>query len=173
VIVSGGTIAQQVHDAACGELLQCLRAALGIAPDAIQSAAGDDLWHRWSGAVQLVLDCEDAELHILLDAACVEAIVGRSTRMQPLRGGLTSISHALRGQRVALRAVLEPLELSLGSLAQLRPGDILPLSHPLDADITLADADGTRVLGGFLGRADGLRALQLAPGSPAPQQLPS
>jgi hypothetical protein len=171
--IPGATVARQVRGAACGELLARLRAALGIASCATQGPAGDHLWHRWAGAAELLFDCEDAELHILLDAACVEAILGRESARPRRRGGLASVPHALRSQRVVLRAILEPLELTLGSLSQLRPGDILPLSHSLDADIALADAGDARIMGGFLGRAGGLRALQLAPGAPSSRELAS
>jgi flagellar motor switch protein FliM len=86
-------------------------------------------------------------------------------------GDLVAIPHALASQRIGLRAILEPVELNLGSLAQLQPGDIVPLSHPLDADVVLADDEGTRLLAGFLGRAGSRRALQLTPGAGASRPI--
>jgi hypothetical protein len=156
------TMAQQACATACDELLSALRGAFGLASREAQGDPGTHLWHRWSGAVELTLACEDVQLHIVLDAACVRALLQPNPAATPRRAGrLAPLSQALRTQRVALHAVLQPVELDLGSLAHLRPGDILPLEHPLDADIALAAQDGGPVLGGFLGRVGERRALQL------------
>lgn len=161
-----GAIAAQVRSEASGELLAALRAALGISPQATQSPPGDSSWHRWSGAIELVLACKDAQLHLLLDGACVAAICGHSQAAKPPQAAnLDPVAGAIQSRTITLSAVLQPFELDLGSLTQLRPGDVLPLEHSLDAELMLVDRDGGNVFGGFLGRAGHRRALQLTAAS--------
>ncbi|HEY9218637.1 MAG TPA: FliM/FliN family flagellar motor C-terminal domain-containing protein [Phenylobacterium sp.] len=74
--------------------------------------------------------------------------------------------HALRSQQVPLEASLGRIELLLGELRTISPGDVLVLGRRLrdPVDITLAGS-GTMVASGKLGEKQGRRALTLRDGS--------
>lgn len=73
------------------------------------------------------------------------------------------LDRALAAEPVALRVMLEGAELSLGQLQALQPGDIVPLSHALDAPALVVTADGTPVCHGWLGQSQGRLAVELSP----------
>lgn len=158
-------IAARVQAEACADLKSRLTASVESAPSDVPGHPDAGVWQAWSGAVEVVLTCEDAELHILLDCSCADAVLecANGARVRSSQALLTPIQHALHSREIRLRAMLDSFELDLGSLLELQPGDILPLPHRLDAAITVSNEEGQRLLSGFLGAAHGHRALQLHP----------
>ncbi|SFQ11175.1 FliM/FliN family flagellar motor switch protein [Variovorax sp. 770b2] len=72
------------------------------------------------------------------------------------------LDQALAGERVALRVMLDGVELNLGQLQELRLDDVIPLQHLLDAPALVIGTDGTPVCRGWLGQSDGRIAIELA-----------
>jgi hypothetical protein len=161
-----GPIARRIAQACSTDWHERLRAALGVvAPDsaapARPKAAGP-----WSGLVYVSLP---ADARLLLDAAAVEhalrccaAEVPRPVAAPAAMDTLAPVSTALAALRLVLQAGLADCELDLASLQDLRIGDVVPLPHRLDAPLLVRDAQEQVVFAGYLARAGGRKALELA-----------
>ena len=80
---------------------------------------------------------------------------------------LVSVPAALARHRLRVAAWLDPVELSLADLQSLRPGDVVPLSHRLDAPLQVRVGAALPWCAGWLGRHAGQRALALiSPSTP-------
>ncbi len=155
-------IAEAIAHRAWTAMPDALRAGLGL--DATNPSGQPDasLFAPWSGAVIVTLQAP-FPLHVLLEAACVQALV-------PVRGHasasptapLVDMVRALATQRATLRVELHGCELDLGSLAGLRVGDVLPLPHDLEHPLILSTHEGTPVCTGYLGRHGAVKAIELA-----------
>lgn len=74
----------------------------------------------------------------------------------------TRLDHALADRRVTLRVMLEGAQLNLGQIQALRVGDVVPLSHRLDAPTLVVGSDGRQVCDGWLGQSGGHLAVELS-----------
>jgi len=70
----------------------------------------------------------------------------------------TSLRHEIRAAEVEVRATLVETEITLGELARLRPGDIIPIDLP---KAVVARVDGVPVFTGQLGVSRGNNALKV------------
>lgn len=100
--------------------------------------------------------------HMLMDAKAVKALTPRPVMASgkpktPLRDAMD----ALRDRRLTVRACMAPIELKLGTLADLRAGDLIPLSHGLHEPLTLRTGI-TPLFRVHLGRSGARRAVQIA-----------
>jgi len=146
-----------------------LRAALQLDEDADQRQPEPSLFKPWSGAVVAqLLEISGMGVSLLLNAACAEALVrhagGRGTaqsRVHPSTAKPESIEIALAPRRVALHIELNGCELELGSLQDLRVGDIVTLPHSLESPLEVNLDRGPAICAGFLGRQGGLKAIEL------------
>jgi hypothetical protein len=82
-----------------------------------------------------------------------------------------AVLEALAGARVAFDLRLASVEMSLGTLATLRVGDILCTTHDLETPLGLhtrnaCDPDDLPVCAAFLGRHGSRRAIELLPPNP-------
>ena len=80
-----------------------------------------------------------------------------STQSTPL----TSLSTALTGTQARLTAELEGVEISLGQLTTLSPGDVITLEHPLDQPLKVYSANRCLVALAHIGKHEDQRALQM------------
>ena len=162
-------IAHSVAARAWAALAENLRGALAL--DAAEDALGPDAlcFKPWSGAV-LVSARYSGRLPrtLLLNAECVRALLASqgddpaATRRPPApRETMVPLAQALAARKLPIRIELSPCELDLGSLQGLRVGDIIPLSHSLDAPLFVSTAQDVPVCGGFLGRQAGFKAIEL------------
>ena len=78
------------------------------------------------------------------------------------------LDRALADQRLALRVMLEGVELNLGQLQELRLHDVVPLGHALSDPARVVSADGSPVCEGWLGQSEGRIAVELAVPVPVP-----
>jgi hypothetical protein len=137
-------------------------------PPAYEWPAGDPpskslFSNPWSGTVHVALPWSAG---LLLNAALVRLLLpacGETQARAPAAGpALVAVQDALATQRLPLRVELGECELALGSLQDLRPGDVVRVPHALEAPLAVRDAAGRAVLAGYLARRGGSKALQLA-----------
>jgi hypothetical protein len=130
----------------------------------------------WSGALIVSMPWCARTLSLLIAperVACFLRCSGGRPEPRPAAGAvdkivpLTSLATAMSTRTVALRAELCKVEIDLGTLRGLRPGDVVRTSHRLDAPlqiVTLTPPNSGSPLpisAGFLGRQDGHRAIEL------------
>lgn len=122
---------------------------LDARPEAALSARHGVLSLAWqSGAVR-------AELHF--DAALCDALLPRATTGAP---PLSPRQDAVRGESLALDAVLDLGAAGLNDVLALRPGEVIKTAVRLDAPLQVRLPDGRRVFSGALLAEQGQRALR-------------
>lgn len=164
-------------DAAAADRLD----AAGLAAEVAQSA-WTDFWNRfaalaqgqdagdphqcfqpWSGAVVATLPWCGLTLRLLLAGAEAEALLPPAARVaRAAPPPAEPLARAIAPLRCTVRAELAPVELSLGAVHALRVGDVLELSHPLDAPLLARTEGGALLAEAYLGKAAGHRAIELA-----------
>lgn len=165
---NAGAIGAEVAGRAWGEFSDELASLLGRAPSAELPSFGGPRSAAWSGSVRVRLawgpgDAPSLWLHLSADSV---APMLRDTR-RPWQGHMAPITASVLGamahQPVTLRVELGTTELDLGTLQSLRVGDVLTLSHRLDAPLTLrpADAQAPVACAGYLGARNGRRAIEV------------
>jgi hypothetical protein len=148
--------------AACREdAVQRLAAAFGVSLQSANVACGPPAQASpWSGRVSLSLPWGG---RLLLEAGVVKPLVppARPLRPQSLAPALVRITQALANYPTRLQARLEPCDIALAELQDLRPGDVLRLTHRVTAPVTLGDPAGADLFDGWLARRAGLKAVEL------------
>lgn len=175
-----GTVAAQAWRALCAALAD--ETVQHVSQDAepagvLPSSAfpsGQNL--PWSGAIRGVISIcgmTSASLAWHLEPARARAwIEPRAAMPAPLqaRAALTPVLDAMRRQRVRMTARLTDIELDLGTLLALQPGDVVTVSHALDQPVPLYlnEAGGSSPLAAaHLGAVHEAKAVQFMPhGSP-------
>lgn len=172
------------------QLREALQVALFASPAAdrldaqslaaeLAQAAWTDFWNRmgalahgaeaadpyrcfqpWSGAVVASLPWCGRTLRLLLAGAEAEALLPPAPRAAPQP--TEPLLRAIAPLRCTVRAELAPVELSLGAVHALRVGDVLELSHPLEAPLLARSESGALLAEAYLGKAGGHRAIELA-----------
>lgn len=120
----------------------------------------------WSGAAAVRV-CGVIEATLLLAAEAVQAwcdanglpVAAPVPAQPPLP--LVIATSAIARHDFVLQVQLIGCELDLGSLQRLQIGDVVRLSHPLDAPTRVVDRSGTALFFGHLGRRDGHKAVEL------------
>lgn len=107
-------------------------------PPAVQS-------RRWSGAVRIQLSLATTEndslwlhLPLALAAQCVPSGGNSANSARKLTHPLVSVSDAMQRETLRVRVGLSPVVIGLGSLLDLRVGDVIKTPHRLDAPLTVA-----------------------------------
>jgi hypothetical protein len=117
---------------------------------------------RWSGTVHVRLAAAGQEFHLWLGAPVVKALVTSTASPSRTVVPLTPITQAAGGRLAGAMAMLAGCEIDVGSLLQLTPGDVLPLTHALDEPATVVDASGALICDAHLGSRRGRKAVELA-----------
>jgi len=123
----------------------------------------------WSGALEVALSAT-LDMRVLLRGEAVEAWCASNTvpRAASTRAPVAPLSTALEAlaeHSVALQVQLRGCELEVGCLQELRVGDVVRLPHPLDAPVFFVGPSDTALLGGYLGRVDERKAVELVAAS--------
>lgn len=126
----------------------------------------------WSGALLLTFPWWDAELWLLLDGAAVEHRLAPTRRAPAPAGGLVPVWRALSRRPASIQVLAGSFELDLGTLASLRPGDVIRIPQALDQPLDVLavgapDQPPTPIGAAFLGRVGDRRAVELVRRSPA------
>lgn len=131
----------------------------------------------WSGALEFDLpllgDARNDPFRVLIGGRRVAAILAgeqvcagaTATGVDAVTGqpSLAPLRQALARHTLALSAQLDAVELTLGDLRSLRPGDVIPLPHRLDHPLTAHGPDGVALCSAWLGSKGPRRAVQLMP----------
>lgn len=139
------------------------RSSAGVRNQASPAAA-------WSGALCVRAAWCGGEWTLALPWEAVAAAIGADVKSAPRAStgapstprAKTRLDHALADRRVTLRVMLGGAQLNLGQIQALRVGDVIPLSHRLDAPAQVVGADGHQVCDGWLGQSEGHLAVELS-----------
>ncbi|PCE23738.1 hypothetical protein BWP39_29095 [Paraburkholderia acidicola] len=138
-----------------------------------------DIWVPWSGALRLTVRWWSTEIHVLVGDGCVRTLLGSGSSSAPAvhdrdargdtvrRPELVPVIHALAGYPITMNVELTPVELDLGALTTMSVGDVLRTSHELSTPLLVTDERGKFFCGGFLGRSDDRRAIELLSDMPS------
>lgn len=167
--IGQGPIASAVWREAEGELVQALRRCLGVTGDDRMGSPGEQLFKPWAGAVVASLGSDSTSgVKLLLNPQALQPLLAvckpRSAQapvQAPVPAELCSVEAAVSGYDVQIQVTLKPCELDLGTLSELRLGDIIPLPHSLDAPL-IVSIGRNALCAGFLGRRGAARAIELA-----------
>ncbi len=156
-------LATEVASQAWDALLECLRTAMGLVAHADTGHPVPADVRIWSGAVTLKLRAGALDLELVLNGACVERLVTSTAPQAPrsINGPLTPVFHAIADRPVRVKVELSAFELDLGTVQDLRIGDVVSLPHPLDTPVVVSTA-GKAFCNGFLGRLSDSKAVELA-----------
>ncbi|WP_186454189.1 FliM/FliN family flagellar motor C-terminal domain-containing protein [Variovorax beijingensis] len=165
-------IAPAVVRAAWADWLQrlgVLLAGFALEPQQSRVAHGTNApSDRWSGVLCVRWTWCGGVWSLGLPHAVVAALL---SNQPPTKSAPTALApmlpkarldQALAEERVALRVMLDGVELNLGQLQELRLDDVVPLEHLLDSPALVIGTDGTPVCHGWLGQSDGRIAVELA-----------
>jgi len=135
--------------------------AAGLEPAAAASSPFD-------GSLRLRVSwpCGDVLLEIggELAARWMSAHAQDARRDADARARPVPLMHAVGGQPVAVRAELRRVDVELGKLLALRPGDVFCTGHPLDAPLSIRATGATApgpLCAAHLGARDGWLAVEL------------
>lgn len=145
--------------AACrADLLARIRTALRL--DAAMPPAQPPQVVAWSGAVIARLP---GGAQVFASASVLESVLGDGRKASAVRGTPpVPLAHALGRQQLDVQVTLAGCEIDVGTLHALRPGDVLPLRHPLSTPAQVCTRTGEAVFSGHLVRRGSLRGIELA-----------
>ena len=166
-------IAQAVAQRAWADLRRVLQLGLHVDEEPGQANPEMQLFRPWSGGVAIRLVTDGMSCFLLLNAQCVETLLRASPHPPPAqvsipKARLAQVESALAPRKIALRVELTACELELGSLQDLRVGDVVPLQHSLEAPLHVNLADGAPLCAGFLGKQGNTKAIELVRLVPQP-----
>jgi hypothetical protein len=184
-------VADQLADRAWADLGDALAAALDVptsmaamTPDVLRLPPANEglpqaLLRPWEGSLLVRLPWCGAVLVLAVPGAIAAqwlrtqraATPPEAARAQVHASRPAAVLEALAGARVAFDLRLASVEMSLGTLATLRVGDILCTTHDLETPLGLhtrnaSDPDDLPVCAAFLGRQGSRRAIELLPPNP-------
>jgi len=143
-----GTIAAAAGAACLAGLTTALAEALGAAVEsAVPVTPPATLWRPGSGALVIKGMLRTAQLHILLDADAVAAIAP-CTNVPPLaRPASIALDTLLGDASMTLRVTTGMVNLSLGDVTSLAPGDVIAFDTPLEQPLLVTTPTGQPVCG--------------------------
>lgn len=179
--VDGPQLADELAAAAWDDWLTVLGAACAVsaaaAPTTVRSvlSAVDGLAQAtapWGGGLRLRLAWCGRGIDVLLGADAVTRMLaasghdGQATQAAspPPPAAATPVLQALGYQTLALSVELAPLEMTLGTLADLRLDDVLCTTHDLARPLSVragASGHALPLCDAYLGRKGALRAVEL------------
>lgn len=166
-------IAVEIAAAAWLDFMERMSRCLGIDVDAdvlgkqsADAAIAPEDRRNWSGAVMATVQWCGEELGFYLNGACVQKIVParKPAAASAPATQLIPLHRAIARQPFTCTVELAPVEISLGNLRALAPGDVVVLKHPLDEPSLVRTADAAVVCGAYLGKQNGNWALELVAG---------
>lgn len=159
------TLAQAGAALAFDDLLTALRRACGTSTTvALLRAPDADAVGYASGAVSAVVSLGRARMRLILDDACVRAMLGvgpGAVAALPALGKV-ALATTLASTPVALTVRAGDVELGAGTLLSIGVGDVIASPLRLDAPLSLALPGGREVCKGFIGRRGHHLAVEIA-----------
>ncbi|QHI99159.1 hypothetical protein GT347_14945 [Xylophilus rhododendri] len=156
----------QAWDALCAALAGLQAAVPGLAGFRTPAEA----LRPWSGAAVLSADWLGGRLMLLLDMRGLPAPAAGHRPRQPAP---QPVLQAAGGAALQLQVALQPLEIAIGALSALQPGDVLRSTHSLETPVQLlmqgrpCTPHGAAAVGqAFLGRLRGHRAVEILGAAP-------
>lgn len=162
-------IAAEVAGAAWRDAQHRLAQALMLDEPAGVAPPPASLLKPWSGAVVATLSLRGAAVHAMLGAQTVQAwlvahgggLATTTAARAKAAGNLEPVAQALAARVLPVRAELDGCEIGLGALQGLRVGDVVRLSHALDAPLRMVGPGREHLGGGWLGQRAGVKAVEL------------
>ena len=155
-------VARGVFQRCRADGLARLANALALEPEGVAEHAPPS--GRWTGAVQAILPWG---MRVLINHAAVQALAPASERASAaasarLSTALAGIAEALGNDTLSLSVQLADCELDVGSLQDLRVGDVVRARHPVDRPLRVLHGDGEPLFTGHLVRRGAFKAIELA-----------
>ena len=135
--------------------------ALGLLTSAGDASVTSTQFEPWSGSVMVHLAASSWSTWLLLNGACVTALIG-SPAARDDRQAASHVEDGLSAMSVRASIEVSGCELTLGDLEAIRCGDILRLPHSLEDPLAVT-VEARRVCAAFLGARNGLLAVELGP----------
>jgi hypothetical protein len=168
------SIALALTRSAADEWAHSLDAKFGQSAWRVQPAEqGTDDAPPWAGDVMVHVTLQHVEAPVLrmaISCAAINEYLGPKPAARPhkLREPLADVIDSVAKQIIAAQVFLQPVEVSVGSLLSLKPGDTLVTSHKLTEPMRVtrigADDQGDPTLcHAHLGRRGARRAVVLTP----------
>jgi flagellar motor switch/type III secretory pathway protein FliN len=159
------SLAAEVAGTARGDLAATLIAAMRGKQTVARARLDPEEPPAWllangSGAVALDLTLEGASMRILVASA--ELPRPAPEAREPGRP-LVHTADALQHAPVTVAVQIGTVELELGAVQALAPGDVIRLGTKIGEPLALTASDGTALCRGHLGKHDGVRAVDLVP----------
>ncbi|MDB5915204.1 MAG: hypothetical protein JWP22_3879 [Ramlibacter sp.] len=158
-------LAAEVLRACRTDLRMRLATACSVAAEADACSDGPPPSSCWSGCVVASLPFG---LRMWLPRRCVATLVGPAAALAASKRRppeLFPVSDAVAEAPIPLQVKLRPCQMDMGSLFDLRVGDVVGLQHAIVEPVAIEDAHGLQVFRGHLARARGSKAVELAPSS--------
>lgn len=158
-----------VFDRALADIVERLRAV----PAAAQGEGGDtpldareappppDAVRRGSGALSVQWPLGKAWLDLILSADLVRRLLGAQAGSNAARERPVRISDCIQTQRVSLQAWVGEVEIGLGLLQSLAPGDVIRFEASIHEPLRVTLSGTSTRVRAFLGSSAGRKALQL------------
>lgn len=158
----GPTIALNVVGAAWADWLQRLSAALAAPVVAHTSTDNDAAASIWTGALQARMTWCSQTFCLLLPGVVLAHLLPAAPVPASPVNPLTRLDDALHGESLNLQVRLDDVTLTLGELEHLQSGDLVLLSHRLDAPLHLVGPHNQALCSAWLGQRDGRVAVELS-----------
>ena len=129
-----------------------------------------DLFENWSGACVIrtkicgqdaIFILNDLMRKVLVPIVSAEMPSNQSQHKSSMSAAKNSIADAIGEYKVDLNVRLSAVEIDIGTLEQLRTGDVIPLPHALSEPFRVFSAGGEYICDGFLGKVAEQKALEL------------
>ena len=160
-------MASQLVQQAWSALQEAWRGVCGIASVTHIDEAATELAgvRAWTGAVILGFEGWVLDIQLFINPECASELMDLPQRVQLPNASLppvTDFFEALHGASLPLWVALSDVEIELGSLQTLAPGDVIRLPHLLDVPLNVYLGDGDDIVcTACLGQRQGRRAVEL------------
>lgn len=157
-----GPISRAVAAACKGDAAARIAALLDLATATVRAGPSAGDVRAGSGALDVRVD-GTVQGRLVVGAQAAHRWREGSTPRAPGRPALplSSVPEALARHSVSLEVRLQGCELDVGTLQDLRPGDVVRLQHLLKSPAVLADGDDRPLFHGYLGRQGADKAIGL------------
>lgn len=135
-----------------------------------------DALSPWSGSLLVTIPWCGRSMSLLIGRTVADKLMHPSpsqvrTENEAASGGLVPVPSALSSRSTRLQIELATVEIDLGTLLSLQVGDVVRTDHALSealivTHIATDEQDASPICKGFLGKSDGVRAVELLPGAP-------
>jgi hypothetical protein len=117
----------------------------------------------WSGFVRIHSDV--LNLTCVVSPEFIQGLLGCPPEFVKKTADITQLAQALSPKMLTLSVQLKPLEMQIGSIQQLREGDVILLQHLVDEVVEVRTEDDASFFSAYLGCKNNKIVVELVPNS--------